>query len=76
MVTNECNMLRCNTVLKTKLTIVFFKIILVSVLSYHITCTGSPITSKSFLARAIIRTNKIVTCGICVARFGNTFVNV
>ena len=46
------------------------------IISYQITCTGSSITSKSFLARAIIRTNKILTCRICVARFGNTFVNV
>ena len=69
-------MLRCNPALKTELTIVFYNTILVSVISYQVTCTGCSITSKSFLARAIVWTNKIVTCGICVARFGNTFVNV
>ena len=57
---------------KTRRTVDF---VLLKIIGYQITCTGSSITSKSFFARAIIWIDSIFTQCICVAGIGNTFVN-
>ena len=45
-------------------------------ISSQVTCTGSSISSKSFLTLASIWTLIILTRGICITGIGNTFVNI